>query len=78
MKRANKLPAVADLSPACRHAIRVLEENGNLRSTAVNNVLPTVAMNSATAQSIQRLAQRTGKRQDAAWTAPSSFMVVLP
>jgi hypothetical protein len=78
MKHAKKLPAVADLSPACRDAIRALEESGNLRSTAANNVLPSGAINNATAHSIQRLAQRTSKRQDAAWTAPSNFMVVLP
>lgn len=78
MTRTKKLPVMADLSPACRDAIRTLEESGSLRSTAANNVLSSGAINNATTHSIQLLALRTTKRQDAAWTAPSNFMAVLP
>jgi hypothetical protein len=78
MKRTKKSPAASNLSPACRDAIRALEESGSLRSTAANNVLPSRAINNATTHAIQLLTLRTNKRQDAAWTAPSNFMMVLP
>ncbi|MEM4988807.1 hypothetical protein V8G57_15545 [Collimonas sp. H4R21] len=78
MKRGKSMPAAVDLGPGCRDAIRTLEETGNLRSTAANNVLPSVAMNGVVTLATDRLIHRTGKRQDEAWFAPSTFMMVLP
>jgi hypothetical protein len=78
MKRREILPAATELSPVCREAIRLLEETGNLRSTVANNVLPSVTMNSAVTLATQQIIHRTGKRQDDALLAPSSFMPVLP
>jgi hypothetical protein len=78
MKRGKLLPAAIELSPVCRDVILLLEKTGNLRSAVANNVLPSVAMNSAVTLATQQLIHRTGKRQDDALMAPSSFMLVLP